>query len=224
LNGNPVHTGLGSDIGALDVALWLDGEVLSKGLEALLGAIVRVNRVYCPSDAVELARLVDVGKCDVIIVSVDRWSSLEGEPVLAGRHLPRVLVAGEEARIRKASQSAVPAADGFVFLTDLSAESLDDSLVRTVSGMVPMPASLARHLLTGARRVGLGRESRPVSLTYRESQALALLADGLSNKQIARVLGISTHGAKRLVGAILLKLGSPNRTAAVVTAMKSGLV
>ncbi|WP_381804006.1 response regulator transcription factor [Streptomyces niveus] len=61
-------------------------------------------------------------------------------------------------------------------------------------------------------------------LTSREHEALGLLGQGLSNKQIARSLGISPHGAKRLVGSILLKLGSPNRTAAVVTAMRTGLI
>jgi two-component system nitrate/nitrite response regulator NarL len=65
---------------------------------------------------------------------------------------------------------------------------------------------------------------RPVSLTARENETLALLAEGLSNKQIARRLRISEHGVKRLVGSLLLKLGSPNRTTAVVTAMKFGII
>jgi two-component system nitrate/nitrite response regulator NarL len=213
-----------ADDATVDVALCVGGEVLSKGLEVLLGNVERVGRVYRAADTEDLGRLLASHPCDVVIVSVEQWPSLAEEPALAGDGLPRILVAGDEVRIRKAFKSASATADGFVFITDLSAESLDDSLSRTVSGMMPMPPSLARHLLTGARRIGQGRESRPVSLTFRESEALALLADGLSNKQIARALSISTHGAKRLVGAVLLKLGAPNRTAAVVTAMKSGLV
>ena len=86
-----------------------------------------------------------------------------------------------------------------------------------------MPAQLARHLLMKETPTSVG-PNRNVRLTAREHETLLLLADGLSNKQIARRLGISTHGAKRLVGAVLLKLGSPNRTAAVVTAMKVGIV
>ncbi|MEH1166510.1 LuxR C-terminal-related transcriptional regulator [Micromonospora sp. CPCC 205539] len=209
---------------ALDIALCVEGEVLSKGLEVLLSHVRNVGHVYRLVDSEDLGPLLASHPCDVVIVSVEQWSALDEKPTIAGGDLPRILVAGDEARIRKAFKSASATADGFVYITDLSAESLNDSLSRTVSGMMPMPPSLARQLLTGARRIGHGRESRPVSLTFRESEALVLLADGLSNKQIARALSISTHGAKRLVGAVLLKLGAPNRTAAVVTAMKSGLV
>jgi DNA-binding CsgD family transcriptional regulator len=46
----------------------------------------------------------------------------------------------------------------------------------------------------------------------------------MSNKQIARRLQISSHGAKRIVASLLMKLDSPNRTMAVVTAINSGLV
>ena len=65
---------------------------------------------------------------------------------------------------------------------------------------------------------------RSVALTSRESQALALLAKGMSNKEIARTLGVSLHGAKRLVGSILIKLGAQNRTAAVVNAIAAGII
>ncbi|MCI4066752.1 LuxR C-terminal-related transcriptional regulator [Micromonospora sp. R77] len=61
-------------------------------------------------------------------------------------------------------------------------------------------------------------------LTPRERQALKLLAEGLSNKQIARRLGISEHGAKRHVGNVLAKLNCPNRTVAVTVALNHGLL
>jgi two-component system nitrate/nitrite response regulator NarL len=63
-----------------------------------------------------------------------------------------------------------------------------------------------------------------VPLTAREKETLDLLAQGLSNKQIAKSLAISAHGAKRLVGVVLMKLGAPNRTTAVITAINEGLV
>ncbi len=87
-----------------------------------------------------------------------------------------------------------------------------------------MPSQLAYRLLGEAYPVVSRRSHAQVELTAREKQTMALLVKGMSNKQIARGLGISTHGAKRLVTAILLKLGVPNRTAAVVQAISSGLV
>lgn len=87
-----------------------------------------------------------------------------------------------------------------------------------------MPPDLARDLLAHASRDAMPQPAGPVRLTYREGQTLDLLAKGLSNKQIARQLDISSHGVKRLVASLLLKLGAPNRTAAVVYAIRAGII
>lgn len=64
----------------------------------------------------------------------------------------------------------------------------------------------------------------PDSLTPREREVLALLAEGLSNKAIADRLSISEHTAKFHVNAVLAKLGVQRRTEAVVRAARLGLV
>ena len=64
----------------------------------------------------------------------------------------------------------------------------------------------------------------PDSLTPREREVLALLAEGLSNKAIADRLSISEHTAKFHVNAVLAKLGVQRRTEAVVRAARMGLV
>lgn len=64
----------------------------------------------------------------------------------------------------------------------------------------------------------------PVHLSPREAEVLALLAEGAPNKVIARRLDISVHTAKFHVAAILTKLGAANRTDAIATAMRQGLV
>jgi DNA-binding NarL/FixJ family response regulator len=64
----------------------------------------------------------------------------------------------------------------------------------------------------------------PESLTPREREVLALLAEGLSNKAIAERLDISEHTAKFHVNAVLAKLGVQRRTEAVVRAARMGLV
>ncbi len=62
------------------------------------------------------------------------------------------------------------------------------------------------------------------TLTPREREVLALLAEGLSNKAIADRLAISEHTAKFHVNAVLAKLGVQRRTEAVVRAARMGLV
>ncbi|MEE3918915.1 response regulator transcription factor [Micromonospora sp. BRA006-A] len=114
--------------------------------------------------------------------------------------------------------------DGFLLQQDLSGRTLENALRAIMTGEVPMPAVLAQQLLA---RAGIRRtpsSMAPIKLTPREHETLLLLVEGLSNKQIARRLKISDHGAKRLVAGVLLKLGCTNRTSAVVTAIRSGLV
>lgn len=71
-----------------------------------------------------------------------------------------------------------------------------------------------------------GREEAPLveDLTPREREALQLLAEGLSNKEIARRLGTSEHTAKFHVNAILGKLNAHSRTEAVTRAARLGLI
>ena len=61
-------------------------------------------------------------------------------------------------------------------------------------------------------------------LTSREVEVLDLVAQGLSNKDIASALGIALETAKVHVKNILFKLGVTDRTAAVTTAIKRGIL
>jgi DNA-binding CsgD family transcriptional regulator len=63
-----------------------------------------------------------------------------------------------------------------------------------------------------------------IELSARELQVLRLLAEGSSNKSIARRLGITPHTAKFHVASIVAKLGASGRTDAVAKAMRLGLV
>ena len=61
-------------------------------------------------------------------------------------------------------------------------------------------------------------------LTPRELEVLALLAEGASNKVIARRLGISVHTAKFHVGSLIDKLDAIGRTDAVAHAARLGVI
>jgi len=93
-------------------------------------------------------------------------------------------------------------------------------------------AWIGRHVLAEhagpvpAQPLGLGaRADRPplFSLTAREQEVLALLAEGMTNAQLAEVLFISERTANRPVSNIYLKLGVHNRTQAARVAVAAGL-
>lgn len=72
---------------------------------------------------------------------------------------------------------------------------------------------------------GLARDRQVLDpLSEREVEVLQLMADGLSNKQVSSTLWISETTVKSHVGNILRKLGQTDRTNAVLTGLREGLV
>jgi DNA-binding NarL/FixJ family response regulator len=69
-----------------------------------------------------------------------------------------------------------------------------------------------------------GDNGRPPALTPRELEVLGLMADGLSNKEIAFRLGVTAHTAKFHVDSVLHKLLAANRAEAVVKGVRGGLI
>ena len=79
-------------------------------------------------------------------------------------------------------------------------------------------------VLAPARRYGPPEEPLPEPLTDREEEVLQLLAQGLTDRQIAERLTVAENTVKRHVASILGKLGAQNRTQAVIVAIKKGLL
>lgn len=85
------------------------------------------------------------------------------------------------------------------------------------------PDESADAALVGTGTANSGSEG-DVPLTPREIEVLSLLAEGASNKTIARRLGISVHTAKFHVGSLLDKLDAIGRTDAVAHAARLGVI
>ena len=98
------------------------------------------------------------------------------------------------------------------------------SLLGGVAGLaLAAPGQAADLAIVSRERPGNG-EAGDVELTPRELDVLALMAEGASNKAIARQLGISVHTAKFHVGSILDKLDATGRTDAVAHAARRGVI
>lgn len=208
----------------LDVTLLVESEVLRRGVGSLLTQIPWVTLVDRPAGRTESPDS-GPGRASLILATLPEWRQLTGEDLLGPGTRPFVLLIGDDIHASDLSLPVEVPCDGVISLREATVPLLDTTLRRVVEGDMPLPAPLARELLAGSRgpvRRHTGR--RAVSFTDRERETLGLLAQGYSNKQIAKALGISAHGVKRLVGAILLKLGAPNRTTAAVMAMNERLL
>ncbi|SCK55925.1 response regulator transcription factor [Streptomyces sp. WMMB 322] len=212
------------DRGGLRVFVVHPHQMVRCGLETMMSELALVEHVRVFADVETARRRLGLAHPDVLIC---RGSATDDVRDLAlscqeqGTKLLSLLEGPEEQQLALASE--VPA-DGFLLAADLTVESLGESLTRLTSGEMPLPASLSRWLLGQLREGAPHRAERSYSLTPRESETLHLLSKGLSNKQIARSLHISQHGAKRHVANVIAKLNCPNRTLAVALALREGLI
>jgi len=93
------------------------------------------------------------------------------------------------------------------------------------AGLCVLSPDILARLLTGrkpSRQTSSG--GRFEALTLREIEVLAMLADGLGNKEIARQLDISDNTVKSHLSSIFGKLGATNRTEAVMLGMRRGFL
>jgi two-component system nitrate/nitrite response regulator NarL len=208
----------------LKVAVLARNEVVCRGLTAVLESSSIVAAVHACTGADEAADLRRAGTFDVLIVAAPDAAWLDTSEGRLPETRTKVLVLVDRPAAREFPSYAAMCTDGFLSQTDVTAEALCDAMVRCRNGEFPLPPTLARALLVQADGTHHPTRSRPANLTSRETEALTLLVKGLSNKQIARRLAISSHGAKRLVASIMLKLDSPNRTTAAINAIKAGIV
>lgn len=199
---------------------------LRAGLRALLVTDPDID-VIGEAATLSAARQV-VSQADVLVVA-----GIEIEPVYdtrepvdmrvsAGNLMPALLVlTGDEIE-----SMHLPPTSGWrtwgLLPIDCTAEELLASVKALHQGLlVGDPALLQPFLPSTARR----SDNVPVEpLTEREGQVLQRLAQGLANKQIAAVLGISEHTVKFHVSAIYSKLGATSRTEAVRIGVRQGLI
>jgi len=121
----------------------------------------------------------------------------------------------EEAKVRAALEAG---AAGYL-LKDAQAEQVAAAIRAAAAGQCHLDPAVGKLLAATLRA------PRPAadSLTTREREVLVLIADGATNRQIARQLGISERTARTHVSSILGKLALASRTQAALWAVREGL-
>jgi len=103
-------------------------------------------------------------------------------------------------------------------LADASAVQVDAALRAVAAGLTVYATP------PSARNFDALPEEPPVVLTPREIEVLAALGNGLTNKETARLLGISPHTVKFHIESLFRKLGASSRAAAVARGMRQQIV
>jgi two-component system nitrate/nitrite response regulator NarL len=207
-----------------------DHALFRRGLVALLTQDGRFEVCAEAGDSGEALRAAERDPPDLVLLDnhlpgvrgVDAIAALKD--VAPRAHVLMLTVSEDEDDLAAALQAG---AEGYLLKT-VQSETLCDSIVKVMAGDSVVSPEMTRKLVTAFRaRTAPGAlapatpcqpPAPPDTLSAREREILALIAQGASNKVIARALGIAETTVKIHVQHILRKLGLSSRVQAAVYA------
>jgi DNA-binding NarL/FixJ family response regulator len=212
------------------IALVDDQELVRTGFRMVLDAQPDMTVVGEAADGLAAVEFARAHTADVMVMDA-RMPRLDG--VAATRQIrqagdrPRVLMLTTFDLDEYAFAALKAGASGFL-LKDVPPEELLFAIRAVHSGDAVVAPSTTRRLLDRFAPMlpasDAGAAAELEELTERERQVLILVAQGLSNAELAKRLFVSEATVKTHVGRILAKLGLRDRVQAVVYAYENGLV
>ncbi len=208
-----------------------DQEVVRAGFAALLETQPDFTVVGTAADGAEAVRICRERSPDIVLMDVrmpvmdgiEATSRIVAESASEGTRIVMLTTFDLDEHVYAALSAG---ASGFL-LKDVAAERLFEAVRVVAGGGALLAPSVTRRLIGQFARVRPRPTVRPAeleALTARETEVLRLIAEGLSNLEIADRLVVSEETVKSHVSRMLAKLGLRDRTQAVVAAYESGLV
>jgi len=221
-----------------------DQRVVREGLAMLLGLLPGVEVVGTAADGEEACALAAEHRPDVVLMDL-RMPRCDG--VTATRRLAeeqpdvKVIVLTTYADDQSVIEALRAGARGYL-TKDAGAEDIARALTRVLGGHAAVDPAVQHHLVDaiaartdgglvpagreppGPVPAGRARPGLPDGLTPREAEVLTLVAEGLSNSEIAGRLVVSEATVKSHMNHLLSKIGARDRAQAVGYAYRHGLV
>jgi DNA-binding NarL/FixJ family response regulator len=206
-----------------------DHEMVLEGLKALLGRYAgRVRVVAQSANAEDAERLVAGLDPDVVVSDVRLRGPLSGLDLcrrLVERDPTRKVVLLSAYDDEQYLFQALRAGAAGYLLKWVDGQDLVRHLERAAAGETVVDPTMAGRAVSSAARLQAGEfwPGARLGLTQRESEVLALLVVGLSNRAIAAKLVLGEETVKSHVRAIYRKLEVGDRAGAVATALREGI-
>jgi len=199
-----------------------DHQVVRRGLRTFLEIQEDIEVVGEAADGAEGVARAEELRPDIVLMDV-KMPGMDGiEALRQLRQLDnpaRVLVVTSFTEQRTVVPALRAGAAGYVY-KDVDPDALAGAIRSIHAGHVLLQPEVAGALLADDTGAGSGRGT---TLTEREREVLELIADGRSNREIARALVLSEKTVKTHVSNILMKLDLADRTQAALWAVRHGL-
>ncbi|MEE1941365.1 response regulator transcription factor [Streptomyces sp. TRM 70361] len=208
-----------------------DQAMVRQGFTVLLGAEPDIEVIGQAVDGLEaVGRVADLAP-DVVLMDIrmPNLDGIEATRLVTGRpgNTTRVLILTTFDLDEYVYEALRAGASGFL-LKDASADELAHAVRVVAAGDALLAPNVTKRLIAEYSRVTrvprAPLRGRTGELTERETEVLSLIAQGLSNAEIAARLVVAEQTVKTHVGRILAKLGLRDRTQAAVHAYETGLV
>jgi DNA-binding NarL/FixJ family response regulator len=204
-----------------------DEELVRTGLRMILDAEPDLTVVGEAADGQTALSQVERLRPDVVLMDVrmPRMDGLEATRRIGARGTAVKVVVLTTFDLDEHVYAALSAGASGFLLKDAPASQLVHAIHVASAGDALLAPSITRRLITQfANTHPDPRPQLPSDLTARETAVLTLMADGLSNAEIAARLFLGEATVKTHVARVLAKLGVRDRVQAVVLAYRSGLV
>ena len=207
-----------------------DHEVVRAGFAALLDTQPDFTVLGTAEDGAQAVAACRELRPDVVLMDV-RMPGTDGieatRQLAADDFAPKVLILTTFDLDEYVFDALRAGASGFL-LKDVTAERLFEAVRVVAAGEALLAPAVTRRLISEfaktRRPASVTAPAALAALTPRETEVLRLVAEGLSNPEIAARLVVTEETVKTHVSRVLAKLGLRDRTQAVVAAYESGLV
>jgi DNA-binding NarL/FixJ family response regulator len=210
-----------------------DQRLVRESLGTLLGLLPGIDLIASASDGEEAVALAEEHSPDVVLMDLrmPRVDGIEATRRLRERE-PNVRVIALTTYADDESVLGALRAGARGYLTkDASSEDIRNAILTVAKGEAALDPSVQHHVvaaLAGDGRQAAGSEAAeesklPDDLTPREAEVLALIAEGLTNAEIAERLFVSPTTVKSHINHLFTKAGLRDRTQAVNYAYRTGI-
>ena len=203
-----------------------DHPVVRFGVKHMLSATENIEVVAEMEDIDDLIRTIAETGAEIVLLDLELERTHGVDALrLVRQNAPDVKVIiytshDEEDRIVQAAELGV---DGYL-LKGCGQRELVNAIESVSTGGIALESTVAGKLMQHMNRRSSASEADKVRFSKRETQVLALIASGKTNRDIGETLFISESTVKFHVHAILNKLDASNRTEAVSMAVQQGVI